>query len=378
MKKSKIAVPLTAALLILTAGAGCDTAADGGPYITDSGSTWRAANTANSGFVAHASFFCVAYGEIAGKGMFVAGTFGGIAYSTDGIIWKSADTSASGFGAITSMAYGHAPDGLFSREMFVAVGDGGKIAYSSNGTIWKAADTSASGFGATNITGVAYGAGPAGSKWVAVGGNRIAYSADGITWKAANTAASGFGSDSFSCVAYGGDKWIACGSTYLVPSSPRIATSTDGITWTAVTNTILTIYNYGFAGVAYGGGRWVAVPRAAINPNTYTIPYSLDGTTWMQGSSTGFPIVSSLRFDGVAYGSGKFVAVGTTSGSLTPFIVTSTNGINWKQANISAGGFASGTYGNMIRGVTYGGGKWVAVADTSSSYPGRKIAYSVD
>lgn len=94
-------------------------------------------------------------------------------------------------------------------------------------------------------------------------------------------------------------------------------------------------------GITYGGGLFVTVGDKG------TILTSPDGTTWTPRNS---PTVNALYK--VVYGAGQFVAVGEN------VILTSADGLNWTARQPAA------DYVHL-RGISYGGGKYVAVAGFS-------------
>jgi hypothetical protein len=96
--------------------------------------------------------------------------------------------------------------------------------------------------------------------------------------------------------------------------------------------------------------RWVIVGEVDA------IQYSNDdGKSWAAGSGTSGAGV----FYGVAYGGGVFVAVGAsdTTGSSTPKIYSSTDGVSWTSR--TPGG--TNPAGTSLRAITYASGKFVAV-----------------
>jgi hypothetical protein len=202
-----------------------------------------------------------------------------------------------------------------------------------------------------------------------------------MLWAAAqDTAMLGF-SSRINGVTYGGGKWVAFGvgivySNYV----SRIAYSTDGVSWTAVADTTFNgSWGNAINGVAYGGGKWIAVgntKNSAFGEIRSNMAYSDDGITWTVADST-FNGYSS-NISGVTYDGGKWVAVGYDYDSDTYSnygkIAYSSDGVTWTAV-------ADSTFNGRIDTVVYGGGKWVAVgydydSDTDSLY--GKIAYSSD
>ena len=79
---------------------------------------------------------------------------------------------------------------------------------------------------------------------------------------------------------------------------------------------------------------------------------SPNGITWT--SQTGIP---NYRWQSVTYGGGKFVAV-ASSPTITWLAMTSTNGNTWNQSNTPTGSWQS---------VTYGNGTFVAVSSSGAN-----------
>jgi membrane protein implicated in regulation of membrane protease activity/predicted small lipoprotein YifL len=261
-----------------------------------------------------------------------------------------------------------------------------KMAYSTDGVIWMQVANTTFGSG-PDIYSIAYGDG----KFVVTGSSgKMAYSIDGETWTAVADSAFNAGYDILG-VAYGGDKFVAVGyygkmaystdgetwtavadstfgssdKIYSVAygggkfvagaASGKMAYSTDGETWTAVADsTFGSGYNTDVQNVVYGGGKFVAATTSGSK-----MAYSTDGETWTAVADSALHI--ELR--GVAYGGDKFVAVGADGG-----MAYSSNGETWTKSAYNSTPF--GTY--MINSVAYGGGKFVAVGANG------KIAYSND
>ena len=169
-----------------------------------------------------------------------------------------------------------------------------------------------------------------------------AYSTDAITWSITTMPLS----SNWSNIVYDNQTFIV-GSRN---SNHRVvAVSTNGITW--VRNTLpspTTIID-----IAYGNGFFVGVPTDASGNSRSNV--STDGITWTQGTlpnlfdDQGQPTV---RLKSIAYGNSIFVAVGYFNE--TSVYTYSTNGIVWQTGTHPFSGYWGG--------VTYGNGKFVAVA----------------
>ena len=237
--------------------------------------------------------------------------------------FSSVTSTASIFdSSIYSVAYGD--------YRFVA-GGSGKIAYSSNGTTW----TASTGNSSFIVYGIAYG-----GQFVAVGSNGVInYSSNGTSWS--NVTDTTFGTSSIRDVAYGGGRYVAVGE------NGRIAYSTNGTSWTAATNSTYTSTIYG---ITYGAGKFVAVGADG------KMAYSTNGTSWT--AVTDSTLTSTIR--GITYGGSsgneKFIAVGGSS------LAYSTDGVTWTKVSQYL------SYGTYFNRITWGGNKYVAVADAGVMY----------
>lgn len=113
-------------------------------------------------------------------------------------------------------------------------------------------------------------------------------------------------------------------------------------------------YGYQVQGVAYGNGRFVAVGRYAGSDFGF-IESSEDGVTWTKQRDGDFGGSTVLVLEDVTFGNGMFVAVGWDFYNSSGNLYSSTNGIDWQSRT-------NATVSNFY-GVTYGGGRFVAVGD---------------
>ena len=104
--------------------------------------------------------------------------------------------------------------------------------------------------------------------------------------------------------------------------------------------------------MAYGNSKYVCLSRAG---NAYISAYSSNGTSWQTGNA-----ITYSSYNDVHFANGMFVGVGSNNVYNRP-----QDGNSWPNASIS-GGQASRTF----RGVTYGNGTWVAVAENGLGYSG--------
>ena len=259
----------------------------------------------------------------------------------------------------------------FDSGKWVTASTGGFILSSNDGVNWT---RQLSGVTTSLRSGV-FGAGT----WVIVGNaGRILTSPDGTTWTART---SGVPSD-LAGVAYDRGLFVAAGAAGIILTSP------DGVTWTRRTSGVTTALNT----VGSVKGAWVA---AGDNSVTLT---SADGIAWSPASMDNKAGVGALlvagsgnaglllgrvgeiftadspsawrRFTqgtgesrlGLVYGGGRFVAVGQTTDPVTRAvgapIWTSTDGLAWTRANPSP------DFGNL-NDVAYAQGRYVAVGDGS-------------
>ena len=112
-------------------------------------------------------------------------------------------------------------------------------------------------------------------------------------------------------------------------------TSPDGISWTAGAS----VPSGNYYGIKYAGGTFVAVGGSG------KLMTSTDGSTWASQSSPAGNTSNSWR--GITYGDGRFVAVADAGGDSR--VMTSTDGITWTGATApSTNRWYSVTYANNI------------------------------
>lgn len=197
---------------------------------------------------------------------------------------------------------------------------------------------------------------------------------------------------------YGDGKFIAVGTDYLLSSSD------GGNTWVKTS-----AINQEWRDITYGDGRFVAVSKGVITGNA--VMYSDDGENWVLADAPFVTegILGPGRWNSVVYGDGKFVAGGSINGYImysvdkgevwslasgipseglnevtsiaygdgkfvmlsqglsTSAILYSTDGDNWTVSNTDE-------IGANIRGITYGGDKFIAFPSSTFS----PIYYSYD
>jgi sucrose-6-phosphate hydrolase SacC (GH32 family) len=133
-----------------------------------------------------------------------------------------------------------------------------------------------------------------------------------------------------------------------------MAYSTDGVTWNAVADS-----KFGqqkINGIDYCNDRFVAFGYASM-------AYSTDGITWTQVSIPNGSLLDRTDMKGVAYGGGKYVVV-ANKGKMAE----SPDCVTWTEITETTFGYAE------IYDITFGDGKFVAVGFSNDTYRGH-IAY---
>lgn len=177
--------------------------------------------------------------------------------------------------------------------------------------------------------------------------DEVASSSDAITWTAHSTPADNM--EVFKII-WGGGQFVALTNA----SGATVMTSPDGVTWTGHS---VPTPGAGWLDLAYSPslGLYVAISsRSSTQPAK--IMTSTDAVTWTD-LTTGTDVpVSMNNSTCIAWGAGIFVVLGGLDGS-GQNLVTSTDGITWTQQ----------TDPNLFGwlGVTFGGGKFVAVGHTA-------------
>ncbi|MDR1679054.1 MAG: hypothetical protein LBR81_04680 [Prevotellaceae bacterium] len=236
-----------------------------------------------------------------------------------------ANTTFSNF-EIHDIAYG--------GGTFVA-GDLNRAAYSSDGISWTAVkvfDVTGE-YESEGFISIAYG----GGRFVAIdNAGRVAYSTNGAAWTPANGTITA-GAD----IAYGSNRFVACGASL----SGDIAYSSNGEVWAESYNNAFSESYPTSNGIAYGAGKFVTVGDRG------QMAYSTDGVTWNAVADSKF---GQQKINGIDYCNDRFVAFGYAS------MAYSTDGITWTQVSIPNGSLLDKT---DMKGVAYGGGKYVVVAN---------------
>lgn len=329
--------------------------------------------------VKNSSFLNVTYNRVAfGNGLFAAVTADGkIVTSPDGTTWTQQTSGTTNF----------LNDIIYANSMFIAVGNSNTALTSANGTSWTAINTGAAAL--DNLMNVVYGSGKfvIGVRDDATSGSKVFYSTTGATNSWTGVTIANYASL---------NKVSFLNTTfYVFTSNTNIYTSTNLTTWSSVSNSRLTTPNQVFFGY-YDGSKYYLF--GSSQENGYgSVFTSTDGSTYsLQAQST--TIVAQYG----AYLNGRYFQVGNEG------LVSSSNGINWdfpagshnalaySGTRYVAVGQATSTQGTIftstdwtswsnalstiikpLNGVTYGGGKFVAVGNMDASGFGT-TAYSAD
>lgn len=147
---------------------------------------------------------------------------------------------------------------------------------------------------------------------------------------------------SSSSVAYGDGKFISA-------DGQELAYTTDGLSWTKISTEKM------FTDIFYSGGKFIGTGSSYID-------CSLDGLTWTVNKiKTTIPFIRSV----VSNDNGTFVAVGYNSDDNDKAAYSIDGGETWSEVILPSPA--------KWCGITYGDGKFVAVANDSD-----KVAYSTD
>ena len=188
---------------------------------------------------------------------------------------------------------------------------------------------------------------------------------DGVTWNGhpssddTNYNVNGGPASSWNTVTYGNGRFVALGFNTAAMSS-----TDDGNTWTGHLSS--SDGNSMWSSVTYGNGCFVAVGSRhyddpGVIPRKYGTMTSTDnGITWTGHVSSD----DNNAWASVTFGKGRFVAVAKSG--IAPRTMTSTdNGITWT-------GYPSSNDDNQWYSVTFGNGCFVAVASGYYSKDGGK------
>ena len=322
--------------------------------------------------VAYGDYMGYGTGTNAGQGRWVAGSGDEIIYSDDGITWYESTPSSTQFSSPEEIIYAN---GTF---IFVSSTNANEILTSiTGGKTWEKVDVGPPnydyhGLAYGNNTIVAIADTPVGDPCIAI----CTDLPDLAIWTTVSVG-SGLDGEQWEDIAYGNGTFVAVGRNV---TQNIIYSTDDGLTWTPASGQNTTA---DFKRIVYANGYFVAVAYQASG--NQLISYSTDGINWSVVS------VIDQEWDSITYGDGKFLAVSSTaydssanrvmySESLIPnrFVAVSTDGTN--RVMYSDNGIkwlsASAPQTNNWRCVTYGNGKFVAVASASTG--NDRVMYSSD
>ena len=216
----------------------------------------------------------------------------------------------------------------FNGTAWLAVGTGGDVEYGVDGQTWTWHYLGLS----RTLTAVRW----YGSRFIVVGeSGLIASTVDGHTWTQHGSPTSA----ELRALASNGSRMVAVGR------SGTIIWSLDGQNWTLASSpTAADIF-----AVASFKGRFVA-----IDDNGLVIDSS-DGAGWqVRGSLPNFPQYGAIL--GMASNNALLIATGFDVSPSTGIIYKSGDGVSWTRQDPTS---------VTLRGLTFGGGKWVVVGDST-------------
>ena len=253
----------------------------------------------------------------------------GIFTSPDGVTWTERPTGVSqALNAVT-----------WTGSRFVAVGNGGTVLTSTDGASWALQGVPAA------LEPVLKGVAASGNMYVAVGtqwstatstyAELILTSADGVTW---NKAAQSY-SMALDDVVWSGTKFVAAGTELGgMNALAAVLVSADGVTWTKhLVGALSTLQE-----IAWSGSKFLATGNAGA-------VISADGITWTQVG------MGSVGGGAIGWSGQRFLVCSIV------YCQSSTDGVQWSGTAQLPGN------GPWVRGLAWGGTKWVAVGQASSA-----------
>ena len=179
-------------------------------------------------------------------------------------------------------------------------------------------------------------------------------SEDGDTWTSADIGDDTGGDESsisqWSHVVYGKGILLAVSA-----NDRATATSTDsGATWTRNDEVLPDLTpDWTIADVSYGNNRFLIIDSDGRTT------YSFDGVTWYEGTTA----PGSLDITKMKYGNGVFFALGLDSNSPTTSVVTTEDGVLWRQETLQN----SQRWGELVFSSVNNVGTWVLLANASQT-----------
>lgn len=233
------------------------------------------------------------------------------AYSSDGVNWYTTHLPGTGVQWV-GVTYG--------AGLFVAIAASGEVVTSPDGVVWTS-QTALTGAGWVNVF---FG----GTTFVATAsGNKAASSTNGTAWTARVMPSS----TTWLSIAWNGTIFLAYDGGTSAASSP------DGATWTAQS-----VPTAAPGGLVWGAGLFVV---GGGNTVILTSATGLTGS-WTQ-RSLGHGVTKNPTT--ITYGNGVFIC---SNASVTPGVMISYDGINWKQKTVGTGmavnSLGCSAYGNGV------------------------------
>ena len=236
-------------------------------------------------------------------GQFIAASWRGVLYSSNGTNWTVVAGTSGDFRRI-AIGEGHG----------VAVGRVGRLASSMNLIDWRMISSGPDGY----LRAMTFGNG----RFVGVSGPFIYTSLGGQTWTSQRIGSSSLPSVGLNAVAYGKGIFIAVGGPYF-PLTNMV--SADGVTWSPLripeTNALTAI--------AFVNDRFVACGEAG------SVYESADGTNW-----TSHLVSAGVGLGAIAYGNGRYVVAGVGAIYASPDLE------NWTYRGGTNVNWTSLAYGN--------------------------------
>jgi len=195
-------------------------------------------------------------------------------------------------------------------------------------------------YGIDGIDDICYGAG----KYVAIYSDTIMVSEDSVNWTMYRSPVY------LSTICYANDMFVAVGDY----NSGVI--STDGINWEIIT--LPSVSGISWKSITWGKNMFVVVGHNGGRTAGGVIT-SIDGRTWVINNAS---VLTNKALVKVTFGNGVFVAIAYNN----RLGITSTNGVNWSETNL--------TLSTSWTDIAYGNGRFVAV----STSPGNTAAVSTD
>lgn len=183
-----------------------------------------------------------------------------------------------------------------------------------------------------------------------IGGNEgLVSSATGTSWSFVSSSMNGIATD--------GSVYVGVGQN--TSNEAAIQVSNNYTSWSPIIFGVVKPLN----GVCYGGGRFVAVGNVNGTSSTYATSIT-GGLTWVAGNTGTNDALRAVAYGN--YGGGDvYIAVG-----LNGRILKSTNGTNWVSKDVGTG--------YHFYGVSYIGGKFIAVGGGTTAGSAAKVKYSSD